>query len=142
MPIEKLRQDTVRNLPYVGRGRKHQCIYWDEEKETFGVRVYPSGRRTYVCSYRINRRKRLAKLGRIDVLTLEQARKKATVYLGKVADREDPQKESDTSKKNPRIEELTESYIIPSPFDPRVASVVARAVTDTARRDGLARRPY
>jgi malate dehydrogenase (oxaloacetate-decarboxylating) len=39
-------------------------------------------------------------------------------------------------------EELTESYIIPSPFDPRVASVVARAVTDTARRDGLARRPY
>jgi malate dehydrogenase (oxaloacetate-decarboxylating) len=39
-------------------------------------------------------------------------------------------------------EELTESYIIPSPFDPRVAATVARAVTDTARRDGLARRPY
>jgi len=39
-------------------------------------------------------------------------------------------------------EELTESYIIPSPFDPRVATVVARAVTDTARREGLARRPY
>ncbi|HUP99211.1 MAG TPA: NADP-dependent malic enzyme [Aeromicrobium sp.] len=40
------------------------------------------------------------------------------------------------------LEELTESYIIPSPFDPRVAAAVARAVTDTARRDGLARRPY
>lgn len=39
-------------------------------------------------------------------------------------------------------DELTESYIIPSPFDPRVAAAVARAVTDTARRDGLARRPY
>jgi malate dehydrogenase (oxaloacetate-decarboxylating) len=39
-------------------------------------------------------------------------------------------------------EELTESYIIPSPFDPRVAAAVARAVTDTARREGLARRPY
>jgi malate dehydrogenase (oxaloacetate-decarboxylating) len=39
-------------------------------------------------------------------------------------------------------DELTESYIIPSPFDPRVATAVARAVTDTARRDGLARRPY
>ena len=39
-------------------------------------------------------------------------------------------------------DELTESYIIPSPFDPRVATTVARAVTDTARRDGLARRPY
>ena len=40
------------------------------------------------------------------------------------------------------VDELTDSYIIPSPFDPRVATAVARAVTDTARRDGLARRPY
>ncbi|HPU13103.1 MAG TPA: NADP-dependent malic enzyme [Aeromicrobium sp.] len=39
-------------------------------------------------------------------------------------------------------EELTESFIIPSPFDPRVAQAVSRAVTETARRDGLARRPY
>jgi malate dehydrogenase (oxaloacetate-decarboxylating) len=39
-------------------------------------------------------------------------------------------------------DELTEAYVIPSPFDPRVAPAVARAVTDTARREGLARRPY
>lgn len=39
-------------------------------------------------------------------------------------------------------DELTETHIIPSPFDPRVSQAVARAVTDTARRDGLARRPY
>jgi malate dehydrogenase (oxaloacetate-decarboxylating) len=39
-------------------------------------------------------------------------------------------------------EDLSETYVIPSPFDPRVASAVARAVTDTARREGLARRPY
>jgi len=39
-------------------------------------------------------------------------------------------------------EDLAPGYIIPSPFDPRVAPAVAKAVTDTARRDGLARRPY
>ncbi len=39
-------------------------------------------------------------------------------------------------------DDLSESCIIPSPFDPRVATAVARAVTDTARREGLARRPY
>lgn len=39
-------------------------------------------------------------------------------------------------------DDLSESYVIPSPFDPRVADVVSRAVTDTARREGLARRPY
>lgn len=39
-------------------------------------------------------------------------------------------------------DDLSESYVIPSPFDPRVADVVSRAVTETARREGLARRPY
>jgi len=39
-------------------------------------------------------------------------------------------------------DQLSETYVIPSPFDPRVAAAVARAVTDTARREGLARRPY
>ena len=39
-------------------------------------------------------------------------------------------------------DDLTESYVIPSPFDSRVATAVTRAVTDTARREGVARRPY
>lgn len=39
-------------------------------------------------------------------------------------------------------DELRDDYIIPSPFDPRVAAAVAKAVMDTARREGLARRPY
>ncbi|MBC7633912.1 NADP-dependent malic enzyme [Aeromicrobium sp.] len=39
-------------------------------------------------------------------------------------------------------DDLSATHVIPSPFDPRVASAVSRAVTDTARREGLARRPY
>jgi hypothetical protein len=77
MPTMKLRQDPVRTLPYVGQGdKKEQCVYWDEALESFGVRVSPSGARSYVCSYWVNRRKRLAKLARVDVMTLDQARKK------------------------------------------------------------------
>ncbi len=37
-------------------------------------------------------------------------------------------------------EALTESYVIPSPFDDRVAPAVATAVMAAARRDGVARR--
>jgi len=65
----------------------------------FGLRFYPSGKRTYVCSYRIQRRKRLATLGWANVLTLDQARKKAIASLGKVASNEDPQEESDALRK-------------------------------------------
>jgi len=111
MPTIKFRQDTVRTLRYVGRGGKHQCIYWDENFEGFGVRVYPTGGRTYVCTYRVNRRKRLAKLGRVDVLTLDQASKKAKAYLGKVANNDDPLEQSDATKKAPTVEELVKAYI-------------------------------
>ena len=36
-------------------------------------------------------------------------------------------------------EDLCEECIIPSVFDPRVATVVAAAVSEAARRDGVAR---
>ncbi len=39
-------------------------------------------------------------------------------------------------------DDLSESYVIPSPFDARVSTAVCKAVTDTARREGVARRPY
>ena len=90
MPKLKIRQNTINSPPYIGAGRS-QCIYWDERLPCFGLRVYASGRRTFVCSHRIHKRKRLASLGRADVLTLDQARKKAIRYLGKVADSIDPQ---------------------------------------------------
>ena len=36
-------------------------------------------------------------------------------------------------------EELSEDYIIPKPFDPRVVPAVAEAVAEAARRTGVAR---
>jgi integrase len=111
MPTLKFRQDTVRSIPYQGSGGKHQCVYWDVTLEGFGLRVYPSGRRVYVCSYRVKRRKRLATLGRADVLTLDQARRKAIVYLGKVASQEDPQEEVDQQRELKRVDELCGAFI-------------------------------
>ena len=37
-------------------------------------------------------------------------------------------------------DDLSEEYVIPSPFDPRVGPAVAAAVAEAARRDGVARR--
>jgi integrase len=111
MPHLKLRQDIVRTVPYSGPGGKGQCVYWDEALESFGLRVHPSGRRVYVCAYRINRRKRLATLGRADAMSLDQARKKAMTYLAKAANQEDPQSNVDAQRQLKTIDELVEAYI-------------------------------
>jgi hypothetical protein len=48
---------------------KHRDVRWDEELAGFGVRVYPSGRKAYVVSYRVQGRKRLLTLGDVHVLS-------------------------------------------------------------------------
>lgn len=111
MPILKLRQDHARNLPYAGKIPKQQCIYWDTALTGLGLRVYPTLKRVYVCSYRIQRRKRLAVLGRADVLSIDEARRKAVAYLGKVASNEDPQQDSDETREPIRFEKLCAEYI-------------------------------
>jgi hypothetical protein len=76
MPKAKLRQDNIRSLEYVGAAHgKAQCIYWDLALPGFGLRKFPNGRGSYVCSYRVQKRKRLVDLGRSDSITLEQARR-------------------------------------------------------------------
>jgi len=110
MPTSKLRQDTVRTLPYTGE-KKSQCVYWDESLSGFGLRIYSGGKRTYVCSYRVSLRERLATLGRADALTLDEARKKARRYLGQVADKSDPQAQSDADRSAVTCKLLVQGYM-------------------------------
>jgi hypothetical protein len=49
---------------------------------------------SYVCTYRVQKRKRLVDLGRSDAMTLEQARRKARLYFGTAADGKDPKSNS------------------------------------------------
>src|ERR1700730_17632876 len=110
MPTKILRQDTIKPLPYLGT-KNEQCIYWDQQLTGFGVRIYPTGRRTFVCSYRIQGRKRLATLGRADILKLDTARKKAVSYLGQVSEGLDPQTPKDTLKAAGTVKSLADAYI-------------------------------
>jgi integrase len=75
------------------------------------MRVFPSGRKSYVCSYRILGRFRIATLGRADALTLDDARKKARAYLGRVASNLDPQAAKDTADASGTVKALCEEYM-------------------------------
>jgi hypothetical protein len=81
------------------------------ETPCFGTRVFPSGRKSYVCSYRILGRFRIATLGRADALTLDDARKKARAYLGWVASNLDLQAAKDTADASGNVKALCEEYM-------------------------------
>jgi integrase len=112
MPKAKLRQDNIRSLEYVGAAQgKAQCIYWDLALPGFGLRKFPNGRGSYVCTYRIQKRKRLVDLGRSDTITLEQARRKARLYIGTAADGKDPKSNVDEMRASMTVKKLAELYI-------------------------------
>ena len=67
-------------------------VHWDDGVPGFGVRVYPSGKKSFVLSYRNARgKKRLLVLGRYGAdLTLDQARTKAIKERGRITEGVDP----------------------------------------------------
>jgi integrase len=63
---------------------------WDDEISGFGVRVFTSGKRSYLIQYRVGNRTRRKTIGSHGVWTVETARTEAKILLGKVAHGEDP----------------------------------------------------
>lgn len=83
---------------------------WDDELPGFGVRVWPTGRKTYVAQYRAGRQTRRFKIGVHGPLTVEEARKEAKAVLGDVARGDDPQHDRVTRRKSLTIAELVDDY--------------------------------
>lgn len=90
----KLTKSRVEALP-IPPARKTskdagQAIYWDEELRGFGVRITPSGARSYIVQGRANGKTRRVTLGTHGVLTCDEARRKAKAALLALDDGIDP----------------------------------------------------
>ncbi|WPL20540.1 tyrosine-type recombinase/integrase [Thiorhodovibrio frisius] len=88
-----------------------RVVLWDSELLGFGCRVFPSGAKTFVLSYRTNGRKRLLTIGRYGTLTVEQARKMARAELVKAEAGTDPLEERQRDTRGETIKDLCAAYL-------------------------------
>lgn len=65
-------------------------VRWDSELSGFGVRLYDSGKKSFVYSYRFEGRKKLIALGSVHTITLDEARNIARIKAVQVIKGEDP----------------------------------------------------
>ena len=71
------------------RGQRRD-VRWDDDLSGFGLRIYPSGRKAFIVSYRAEGRKRMMTIGDFGTFTLAQARTRARKHLVSVEDGADP----------------------------------------------------
>jgi hypothetical protein len=109
--MPKLTRRVIDSLPT----RDTAYISWDTEVRSFGVRVYPSGQKSYLISYRTIPGRRGSKksyvLGATMVLSLDQARDLARQWLAAIRQGADPAAQKEALRQAPTVAELAERYL-------------------------------
>jgi integrase len=80
-------------------------ILWDTEVRGFGLRLLPSGRKSWVLRYRHRGRQHMNEFGDFGTFTLEEARVKARGYIVRVENGEDPFSKRENGKTLASLEE-------------------------------------
>lgn len=106
----KLTKSAIDRLRFEGTGNA-QDIRWDTALPGFGLRLYPSGKKTFVLAYRIAGRKHIMTLGTYGVLTLDQARTKARKTFAQVLDGRDPLEARQKAARGETIKSLCTAYL-------------------------------
>lgn len=104
----KLTKKYIETLIWNG---KAQHIVWDDEVKGFGVRLYPTGKKSFVLSYRDNNRKSIMVLGDAGLLKVDQARDKAKQFLVGLINGVNPLSQQRKVKQGTLIKDLCIAYI-------------------------------
>lgn len=91
--------------------REKDYVIWDDELPGFGLRVFASGKRSYVIQYRSGGRSRRFAIGLHGVWTAERARQEAKIQLGRVAQGDNPAEERQLDHKAITVKDLCDLYL-------------------------------
>ena len=86
-------------------------VRWDQAVTGLGLRIYPSGKKSFVLSYRSGGRKRMMVLGTFGVMTIDEARRQASKKLVSARDGKDPLDEKRRATKGQTFGDLATAYI-------------------------------
>ena len=104
----RLSKRSIDEATYQGPGG---CYLWDTETAGFGLRIYPTGRKSFLITYRSHGKQRFLTLGRYGVLTLQQARAKALELLSRIFNGEDPSEQRRSKRQAPTVQDLADRHI-------------------------------
>ena len=139
-------------------------VHWDDALLGFGVRVRPTGRKSYIVKCRCRGRQIKMTIGTHGPITVEQARTKARGIIAEAKAGQDPSAEHSRMRKSPTTKDLGQRFLdeyVPTHCRPSTEreyrrsvelfinpEIGTRKVTDIERTDiaklhhGLRNKPY
>lgn len=105
--MSKLTKRLVEGL----ESRSEDYMVWDRDLSGFGVRVYASGRKSYLVQYRAGGRTRRHSIGQHGALTADEARQEARKLLGDVARGGNPSEDRQRHLRAPTIASLCDRFL-------------------------------
>ena len=108
MPGQHHRSISKRSVDALRAGAR-DTLYWDRDLPGFGVRVYASGRKTYVVQCRGPNGSRRVTIEEHGKITPDQARKRAAVIIDRIKRGEDPV--PPPPRPEPTMAELAERFM-------------------------------
>ena len=91
------------------QGRDH--FLWDDDLPGFGLRIFESGKRSYLIQYKAAGRTRRVTIGPHGPITADQARKRALMLLAEVKSGGNPAEERASDRKAATVAQLAERYM-------------------------------
>lgn len=101
-----------------------EFIVWGDDPNGFGVKIFPSGTKTFVFQYRTQEgRTRRCKIGRYsETCTIEQARKKAKELANEVFNKGDPAGQGRARREAMTVNALFDLYLASAKFAEKAPS--------------------
>lgn len=86
-------------------------VHWDDALSGFGVRVRPTGRKSYIVKCRCRGRQIKMTIGTHGPITVEQARTKARGIIAEAKAGQDPSAEHSRMRKSPTMKDLGQRFL-------------------------------
>jgi integrase len=93
------------------RPKEGEYFIWCASTPGFGLRVYPSGRKIFICQIRVGRTTRRVKIGAYGPFTVDQARRRACEIARAAAEGRDPQREKSEARSAMTVCQLCDEYL-------------------------------
>jgi integrase len=101
----------TKRLVDAAKPKETDYFLWCSSTPGFGIRIYPSGKRVFVCQVRVGRATRRIKIGIFGAYTVEQARQRAQEIIRAASEGRDPQREKSDDRNAITVAELCDNYL-------------------------------